>query len=174
MILHGEDVISDSDKVNHEYLLGLWYDPERLLIEGVYRDELTAYRVRKRWISAFREHFLLDDGLDLSFKVRKVGSSGFCKLNCYFISACGRYAFWRLTHHQALEVQWLLERAHLSSARDSATRDLYDSDDAHLGESTVPRYLTTEDLGADEPRGAVSRIVRALQSIANRLSEIRR
>jgi hypothetical protein len=171
MIIHGQDLISD--RVSNESLLGLWYEPERLLIEGVYRDELTAYRVRKRWIAAFREHFLLDEGVDLSFKVSKVGGSGFSKLHCYFISACGRYAFWRLTHHQALEVQWLLERAHLGSQEFCALQS-HESDVDHLGESTVPRYMVTESLVSDEPRSAVSKIVRALQSIANRLSEIRR
>jgi hypothetical protein len=35
------------------------------------------------------------------------------KVRCDFQTACGRYAFWRLTHHQAPEVQFLLETAHL-------------------------------------------------------------
>lgn len=83
------------------------------MLEGVYLDEVTAYRARKGWIEAFEVNFLLEDRVDFRVRVaRQEGGSRFCVL-CEFLTACGRYAFWRLTHHQAPEVQFILETAHL-------------------------------------------------------------
>lgn len=105
------------DGMDDRRMLGLWYDPDRLVIEGVYCDEVTAYRARRRWIEALKAHFLLEEVLDFSLKVRSLrgGQHGKvqCKVQCIFLTACGRYAFWRLTHHQAPEVQAILETAHL-------------------------------------------------------------
>ena len=94
--------------------LGLWYDSDRLMLEGVYLDEVTAYRARKGWIEAFEVNFLLEDRIDFRVRVgpQEEGGSRFCVM-CEFLTACGRYAFWRLTHHQAPEVQFILETAHL-------------------------------------------------------------
>jgi hypothetical protein len=93
--------------------LGLWYDAEKLILEGIYLDEVSAYRARRSWIKTFEMNFLLEEIHD--FKVKVVFESDECKyhVQCTFTSACGRYAFWRLTHHQAPEVQFTLETAHL-------------------------------------------------------------
>lgn len=93
--------------------LGLWYDAEKLILEGIYLDELSAYRARRSWIKTFEMNFLLEEIHD--FKVRVVcdDEEGRYHVQCTFTSACGRYAFWRLTHHQAPEVQFTLETAHL-------------------------------------------------------------
>jgi hypothetical protein len=96
--------------------LGLWYDSERLVLEGAYLDEITAYRARRRWIEALETNFLLEGSHDFSLKVEGDDSSRRFIIRCTFLSACGRYAFWRLTHHQAPEVQFLLETAHLPCA----------------------------------------------------------
>ena len=93
--------------------LGLWYDSERLMLEGIYLDEVTAYRARKGWIEAFEVNFLLEDRNDFVVRVYSQQEIGRFCVKCEFASACGRYAFWRLTHHQATEVQFLLETAHL-------------------------------------------------------------
>lgn len=93
--------------------LGLWYDTDRLMFEGVYLDEVTAYRARKGWIEAFEVNFLLEERIDFRVRVGpQEGQPRFCVV-CEFLTACGRYAFWRLTHHQAPEVQFILETAHL-------------------------------------------------------------
>jgi hypothetical protein len=93
--------------------LGLWYDADHLMLEGVYLDEITAYRARRRWIKTFETNFLLESEHDFRIKVvYEDGNEKFC-VRCSFLTACGRYAFWRLTHHQAPEVQFLLETAHL-------------------------------------------------------------
>jgi hypothetical protein len=93
--------------------LGLWYDAERLLLEGIYLDEVSAYRARRSWIKAFEMNFLLEDIHDFRVKVSFDVEESHYRVQCSFTSACGRYAFWRLTHHQAPEVQFALETAHL-------------------------------------------------------------
>ncbi len=93
--------------------VGLWYDSDRLTLSGVYLDEITAYRARKRWIEALEINFLLEERHDFAIKVRAAHGGKLYKVRCDFQTACGRYAFWRLTHHQAPEVQFLLETAHL-------------------------------------------------------------
>jgi hypothetical protein len=96
--------------------LGLWYDAERLILEGAYLDEITAYRARRRWIETFEMNFLLEASHDFGIKVVPQDEDGRFFVRCAFLTACGRYAFWRLTHHQAPDVQFLLETAHLPFA----------------------------------------------------------
>ncbi|MEN9845333.1 MAG: hypothetical protein RIS36_480 [Pseudomonadota bacterium] len=93
--------------------LGLWYDAERLILEGIYLDEVSAYRARRSWIKTFELNFLLEEIHDFKVKVVFDRDEGRYHVQCTFTSACGRYAFWRLTHHQAPEVQFTLETAHL-------------------------------------------------------------
>ena len=93
--------------------LGLWYDAERLILEGIYLDEVSAYRAKKSWIKSFELNFLLEEIHDFKVKVGFEPDSARYHVQCTFTSACGRYAFWRLTHHQAPEVQFALETAHL-------------------------------------------------------------
>jgi hypothetical protein len=93
--------------------LGLWYDAEKLILEGIYLDEVSAYRARRSWIKTFEMNFLLEEIHDFKVKVVFDSEGGRYHVQCTFTSACGRYAFWRLTHHQAPEVQFTLETAHL-------------------------------------------------------------
>jgi hypothetical protein len=93
--------------------LGLWYDAEKLILEGIYLDEVSAYRARRSWIKTFEMNFLLEEIHDFKVKVVFESDEGRYHVQCTFTSACGRYAFWRLTHHQAPEVQFTLETAHL-------------------------------------------------------------
>jgi len=93
--------------------LGLWYDAEKLILEGIYLDEVSAYRARRSWIKTFEMNFLLEEIHDFKVKVIFDREEGRYHVQCTFTSACGRYAFWRLTHHQAPEVQFTLETAHL-------------------------------------------------------------
>lgn len=93
--------------------LGLWYDAEKLILEGIYLDEVSAYRARRSWIKTFEMNFLLEEIHDFKVKVVLDSEEARYHVQCTFTSACGRYAFWRLTHHQAPEVQFTLETAHL-------------------------------------------------------------
>jgi hypothetical protein len=89
------------------------FDFERLSIRGVYGDQLSAYRAKRTWTEAFQDQFLLDNEHDFRlFVVSNVEQQSFV-LSCEFLSACGRYAFWRLTHNQAPDVQYAVETGHL-------------------------------------------------------------
>lgn len=111
--MHQSEVDIPGIAADYSLGLGLWYDADRLVLEGLYLDEITAYRARKRWIKTLESNFLLEEQHDFRIKVRVVADAGRYRVRCDFISACGRYAFWRLTHHQAPEVQYMLETAHL-------------------------------------------------------------
>ena len=108
---HGREILEGREQESEG--VGLWYDADRLVLSGVYLDEVTAYRARKRWIEALERNFLLEERHDFSIKVRPAYRGRHFKVRCDFLTACGRYAFWRLTNHQAPEVQFLLETAHL-------------------------------------------------------------
>jgi hypothetical protein len=152
---------------NSEKLLGLWYDPDRLMLEGVYNDEVTAYRARKRWINALERHFLLEDSLDFNLIVNNAQDSSYYKVRCDFLTACGRYAFWRLTHHQAPEVQCLLETAHLPNTpfEGASAPDAFCEIDAEtLSSLSNP---SNQKSRSDEPSWLEA--IRSIQSAAGRL-----
>lgn len=94
---------------------GVWFDPERIVLEGNYSDQITAYRAKRRWARAFESNFLLETSHDFKLSVVQQEEGEEFRLKCEFLTACGRYAFWRLTHNQAPEVQFLLETAHMPS-----------------------------------------------------------
>lgn len=106
----------------------LTFDPDALSLQGEYGDELSAYRARKCWIETLETCFLLDRGTDYKIKAVSDATTGSFKISCVFESACGRYAFWRLTNHQAPEAQYLLETAHIPSS-DAGVTDMIGAPD---------------------------------------------
>ena len=92
---------------------GLHFDPELVSLKGVYIDQISAYRARRGWGEALERCFLLEKNQDFEIKVKSDFSKGEYTLECVFNSACARYAFWRLTHDQAPEAQYLIETAHI-------------------------------------------------------------
>jgi hypothetical protein len=149
-------------------MLGLWYDPDRLIVEGIYCDEVTAYRARRRWIEALKVHFLLDDGLDFSLKVKLLRGNRHFKVQCNFLTACGRYAFWRLTHHQALEVQCILETAHLPRALCTLGADTLADGGEFPMELGFPEHQRGADSAVSPDRGWI-RAVKSIQQLAQRI-----
>lgn len=89
------------------------FDPERIILQGCYSDQLSAYRAKKIWFETLESCFLLDADHDFTVRVISDFSDSKFYLNCSFVSACGRYAFWRLTNEQAPEAQYILETAHI-------------------------------------------------------------
>lgn len=92
---------------------GVFFDPEEATLEGTYLDELSAFRAKRVWTETLETNFLLQPTLDFSFKVESDVESRKFVLRCDFSTACGRYAFWRLTRNQAPEAQYLIETAHI-------------------------------------------------------------
>jgi hypothetical protein len=100
------------------------FDPQTASLEGLYSDEISAYRAKKVWIETLEHTFLLDNGHD--FHITSTGSiaSSEFKIECFFTTACGRYAFWRLTNNQAPEAQYGIETAHIPNAESLYSRIL--------------------------------------------------
>jgi hypothetical protein len=141
---------------------GIWFDPDRIVLEGTYGDQITAYRARKRWIRAFETNFLLEGKHDFEVHVDQAREVDGYVVRCDFLTACGRYAFWRLTHNQAPEVQFLLETAHLPSKVPSPEISLHALD---LYDDFGPSGLRDRGLSCREPgvRATVKRCVEWLK-----------
>ena len=89
------------------------FDPENVLLEGSYSDQLSAYRAKKAWIEALERCFLLDVSHDFHVRVASSYTDSKFVLKCEFTTACARYAFWRLTNQQAPEAQYIIETGHI-------------------------------------------------------------
>ncbi|MDZ4785486.1 MAG: hypothetical protein SGJ02_05355 [bacterium] len=98
---------------------GVCFDPEEIKLLGVYADELSLFRARNRWKNILESTFMLEDTHDFALLITKDYEEARFNLICNFNTACGRYAFWRLTNYQAPEAQYEIETAHIpnSSAR---------------------------------------------------------
>lgn len=148
--------------------VGLWYDSDRLLLEGIYLDEITAYRARKKWIEALETNFLLEERHDFTIKVRRAARGEHYSVRCGFASACGRYAFWRLTHHQAPEVQFLLETAHLPHVDFESITTFSCEENERIAVSPSERYAAEQLYSS----GAKSRLAQAgvlIRAVARKL-----
>lgn len=89
------------------------YAQETFEIVGEYKDEVSLYRAKKFWKMAFADIFLLENNHDFKFKIKKDRTSSKFTLTCEFITACGRYAFWRINNNQNPEVKCVIETSHL-------------------------------------------------------------
>jgi hypothetical protein len=135
---------------------GIWFDPDRIMLEGSYTDQVTAYRARRRWIKTFETNFLLEGQHDFKVQVTQDAENETFRLRCDFLTACGRYAFWRLTHNQAPEVQHLLETAHLPA---TPVMPKFSGIERDFFNDLEPCVLTGEDrrVGEVSPVGEVVR-----------------
>lgn len=84
---------------------GLIYDADTVTLFGKYQDELSAYRARRDWQQVLSSHFLLENERDYDLSVFCSLDEGQFFISCNFVSACGRYAFWRLVNRQAPEAE---------------------------------------------------------------------
>lgn len=89
---------------------------EESLITGTYTHELTLHRAKKLWEQVLESYFLLDRHTDFLIKTRANHETGEYSLWCFFTSACGRYACWRIAHDHAPEALALIEVAHIPQA----------------------------------------------------------
>ena len=84
---------------------GLIYDAEGIALLGKFGDQISAYRAKKEWHKILNSHFILEPEKDYELKVHCSLENNLFFINCTFISACGRYAFWRLINRQAPEAE---------------------------------------------------------------------
>lgn len=92
---------------------GVCFDPDNVTLQGRYSDELSAFRAKKVWIETLEDNFLLENKHDISVAISPDLENHVFTLTCTFLTACARYAFWRLTNSQAPEVQYIIETAHI-------------------------------------------------------------
>ncbi len=95
------------------FVQGVCFDPDGISLQGLYGDELSLFRARRIWSETLERTFLLEKKRDFEFQINKDYDSNRFGLKCTFVSACGRYAFWRLTNNQAPEAQYEIETAHI-------------------------------------------------------------
>lgn len=134
------------------------FDPEALALEGNYNDELSAHRAKRSWTSVLETTFLLDKGHDFKLRVASPEQNQSFLLRCEFTTACGRYAFWRLTNNQAPEAQYQIETAHIPNAEAHALNLLHAAD--------LQRSSQGE---GDRPEGSTRSIVSKMRSLFGRL-----
>jgi hypothetical protein len=89
----------------HSQKSGLLFDADGVTLIARLKDELSAYRMRKTWKEVLAGYFLLEQERDYEMSIVCVPEHDYFVLNCFFISACGRYAFWRLMNDQAPEAE---------------------------------------------------------------------
>lgn len=92
---------------------GVCFDPDAICLMGIYSNELSVFRARRRWTDILESSFSLKIKDDFLLETISELDSGEFRLMCRFNSPCGRYAFWRLTNAQAPEAQYEIETAHI-------------------------------------------------------------
>ncbi len=150
------DLISEIESID-----GVCYDPEGISLHGLYSDELSAYRARRGWTEILEELFFLESKDD--FVVRVTGNRDGARfvLSCEFTSASARYAFWRLTHNQAPEAQYLIETAHIPSS--ASAEELSSPPDMAPLVEEPPIELRTEE--NSDMRSILNRLLSSLRRV---------
>lgn len=100
-------------EITKQYPLGVTYDSEAVSLDGRYTDEISLHRAKKLWRQVLEGSFLLESNHDFKLMSSCSPDSGSFTLSATFLSACGRYAFWRLINNQSPEAQYLIETAHI-------------------------------------------------------------
>ena len=98
---------------------GVCFDPDKITLEGYYVDELSAHRAKRSWNDTLENYFLLDSEHDFKLSVQESEQNERYELKATFLTACARYAFWRLTNGQAPEAQYCIETGHIPNAESS-------------------------------------------------------
>lgn len=86
----------------------LTYDAEGVSLIGKYNDEISAHRAKRTWKNVLGNSFLLDEGRDYELWISGSIADNNFMISCSFLSACGRYAFWRLINEQAPDAEMKL------------------------------------------------------------------
>ncbi|NDC39871.1 MAG: hypothetical protein EBZ48_17870 [Proteobacteria bacterium] len=127
MLQHAKETQLSDLIAEIELIDGVCFDPNTLTLHGLYSDELSAHRARRGWLDTLENSFFLELEEDFAVEVQGDLGRGRYVLSCEFRSASARYAFWRLTHQQAPEAQYMIETAHVPSG--SFSRELAQAPD---------------------------------------------
>lgn len=83
----------------------LVFDPNTVTLTGNFKDELSLFRAKRSWIDVLTSSFLLEEKRDYEISLKTDLKTKTFHIDCSFLSACGRYSFWRLINHQAPEAE---------------------------------------------------------------------
>lgn len=147
------------------FFKGVCFDPDSVTLEGWYSDELAAHRAKRSWVATLGEHFLLDEEEDFICQVNQNNERRYFYLRCEFITACARYAFWRLTNSQAPEAQYLIETAHIPDAESHYSELLSAPDMRPISEGPLILSGLGKELQLNE--GWFSRLKKILQRMTD-------
>lgn len=138
---------------------GVCFDPDEISLLGIYSDELALFRARRKWNEILERAFMLEGKQDFVIETVSEADMNAFRLVCRFNTACGRYAFWRLTNAQAPEAQYEIETAHIPN-----------SPSRNLEMTTAPDLMPVFDTplivrGIGYKRDSTSRLKRVIDSI---------
>lgn len=155
-------------ELTREFDDGVKFDLDAVSLFGIYRDELSLFRAKRNWCEILESNFLLEPGYDYNLnKVSAEDRSNFV-LHCSFLTACGRYAFWRLTNDQAPEAQYLIETAHIPNS-DSASEMFITAPDLSPLRSEPPPKKAAET-AAEASIDSINTVLRQLKFMFENLS----
>lgn len=150
-------------KVNANAPLTFYLDD--IAMSASYPDELSAHRARKVWRDILIRVYLLEDESDYRLEVVKDADK--FALVCDFISSCGHYAFWRLSHKQASHVEEELCLAHLPTVNSSPEEFSLNVDLGQDSGSTVGKKYAIDSVST-KIKSAVESISKLVDSFLNR------
>lgn len=141
-----------------KYKPGLIYDADGITLVGKYTDELSAYRAKRQWTEVLNSYFLLEKDRDYEMWVNSSIEDCSFALSCCFVSACGRYAFWRLINHQAPEAEQKLGGSVQNIPARRFLGSLRSEEDIDKKTSWVIEALNEQIEGNQETIGILQRI----------------
>jgi hypothetical protein len=142
-----------------KYKPGLIFDADGITLLGKYTDELAAHRAKKRWVAVLNSYFLLDRERDYEMWVNGSLEDHCFVLSCSFVSACGRYAFWRLVNRQAPEAEERLKGREEQSTGNSLWNDAA-LDEEGSSDSWIVSALSQQISENEETANLFKRIIK--------------
>jgi hypothetical protein len=143
---------------------GVSFDPDHITLEGVYTDQLSAYRAKKVWLETLETNFLLEPGHDFNLSIASRVDEHRFALRCEFLTACARYAFWRLTNHQAPEAQYVIETAHIPNAELRQDDFLQAPDLRSVHESAIRAGVERATQEVEDTNGGIALLLKRIMS----------
>lgn len=79
----------------------LYFNPDNCYLGKDFPNEFAAYQAKKAWTQILSHHFLIESPRDYLILISPITNFPSHILGCKFLSAVGRYSFWRLMNNQS-------------------------------------------------------------------------
>jgi hypothetical protein len=154
-----QEISSQVIELTHEMApSSVSFDPQYSLLQATYQDELSLYRAKRTWCKTLQSSFLLEPQYDFQLRHCSSITEQIFSLQCEFTTACGRYAFWRLTNEQAPEAQYIIETAHIPNCELRAIEIAMAKDMGKIV-SKKSNHNTNEHLGFSIAKDLVKKVL---------------